>query len=108
MMKKVWSESGLLLRKQQEVLAEKQMRLEKAAGDQLKEANHRLVLAAAGLDNLSPLRVMGRGYAIFTKGARVVRDIQQVEIGDELQADIANGRLQVLIKGKEKIKRWKI
>jgi exodeoxyribonuclease VII large subunit len=108
MMKKVWSESGLLLRKQQEVLAEKQMRLEKAAADRLKEANHRLVLAAAGLDNLSPLRVMGRGYAIFTKGAKVVRDIQQVEIGDELQADIANGRLQVLIKGKEKIKRWKI
>jgi len=107
MMKKVWSEPGLLLKRQKDFLAEKQMQLGKAIGDQLKEANHQLALAASGLDNLSPLRVMARGYAIFSKDARVVCDIKRVDIGDELQADIANGRLQVLITGKEKIKRWK-
>ena len=107
MMKKVWSEPELLLNQQKKVLAEKQLRLQKAISDQQKGFTHRLALAATGLDNLSPLRVMARGYAIFTKGTTVVRDLRQVEIGEELQAEIANGRLQVLITGKEKIKRWK-
>ncbi|MCX5780377.1 MAG: exodeoxyribonuclease VII large subunit [Firmicutes bacterium] len=107
MMKKVWREPGLLLRKPKDVLAEKQMQLEKAIRDRLKEATHQLTLVAAGLDNLSPLRVMARGYAIFSKDGRAISDIQQVDIGDNLQAEMANGRLQVLITGKEKILRWK-
>lgn len=107
MMKKVWREPGLLLKKPKDVLGEKQMQLEKAMRDRLKEATHQLALVAAGLDNLSPLRVMARGYAIFSKDERVISDIQQVDIGDNLQAEMANGRLQVLITGKEKIIRWK-
>jgi len=51
---------------------------------------------------------MTRGYAILAKDERVVKDIGDIKVGDELQADLANGRLQVVIKGKEKIKRWKI
>jgi len=31
-----------------------------------------------------------------------------VEIGEELQATVANGQLQVVITGKGKVKRWKM
>ena len=108
MMKKVWREPGILLQKQQESLAETERKLKKAIEEKIKERSHQLALAAAGLDNLSPLKVMTRGYAILAKDERVVKDIGDIKVGDELQADLANGRLQVVIKGKEKIKRWKI
>lgn len=104
MMKKVWREPAILLQKKQESLAETQKRLKRSMEERIKEKSHDLALAAAGLDNLSPLKVMTRGYAILTKDKRVVKDVTDIEIGDELQADLANGRLQLLIKGKEKIK----
>lgn len=104
MMNKVWREPGILLQKQQESLAEMEKRLKRSMEEKIKEKSHHLALAVAGLDNLSPLQVMTRGYAILTKDERVVKDINDIEIGDELQADLANGRLLMLIKGKEKIK----
>jgi len=104
MMKKVWREPGILLRKQQESLAETEKRLKRAMEGIIKEKHHHLALSAAGLDNLSPLKVMTRGYAILTKDKRVIKDVRDIEVGDELQAELANGRLQVMIKGKEMTK----
>jgi exodeoxyribonuclease VII large subunit len=105
MMKKVWKEPRLLLQKKEELLDDKKKRLKKAMEENLKEKGHQLVLVIAGLDNLSPLKVMTRGYAILSKGERVVKDIHDVEIGEKLQATIANGQLQVVITGKGKVKR---
>jgi len=108
MMKKVWREPGLLLHDKKELLQEKEKRLGKAMGDRIKEADHHLALAAAGLDKLSPLKVMTRGYTILSKDQRLIKDISDVAIGDELQADLVKGQLRVVIKSKEKIRRWKI
>jgi exodeoxyribonuclease VII large subunit len=108
MMKKVWKEPNLLFVKKQEILNEEVKKLKKAMEHRINEQNHHLALAAASLDNLSPLRVMNRGYSILSKGEQVIRDIDEVEIGDELQADVSNGRLRVVIKCKEKAERWKI
>ncbi len=108
MMKKVWKEPRLLLQKKEELLQEKEKRLKKALEENLKEKGHQLTLAMASLDNLSPLKVMTRGYAILSKGERVVTDIHDVEIGEELLATVANGQLQVVITGKGKVKRWKM
>jgi len=107
MMKKIWKEPRLLLEKKDELLKDKVKRLKKAMDDKTNEEKHHLAMAAAGLDNLSPLRVMTRGYAILNKGERVIKDINEVNIGDELQADMSNGKLQVVIKCKEKVNRWK-
>lgn len=107
MMKKVWKEPRLLLQKKSELLEDKKKSLKKAMEKNLKEKGHQLALAIAGLDNLSPLKVMIRGYAILSKGEQVVKDIHDVEIGEKLQATVANGQLQVVITGKGKVKRWK-
>jgi exodeoxyribonuclease VII large subunit len=107
MMKRVWKEPRLLLQKKEEHLREKEKRLKKAIQENLKEKGHQLALAVAGLDNLSPLKVMTRGYAILSQGERVVKDIHDVEIGQELQVTVANGQLEVVITGKGKVKRWK-
>jgi exodeoxyribonuclease VII large subunit len=101
-MKRVWKEPGFFITRQETVLQDKRKRLVRAIQDKLKDDGHRLAMAIQGLDNMSPLKVMARGYAILTQGERVIMDINDVQIGEELQATLINGRLKLLIKGKEK------
>jgi exodeoxyribonuclease VII large subunit len=108
MMKEVWKEPRILVQKQEELLREKEKRLNKAIEENLKEKEHQLTLAVGGLDNLSPLKVMTRGYSILNKGERVITDINAVNIGEELQATVVNGQLQLIITGKGKGPEWKI
>lgn len=101
MMKKIWREPGLILQKQRNLQVEMEQRLKNAINGIIKEKGNHLALAATGLDNLSPLRVMSRGYAILSKDKKIIKDVTAIEIGDELQADLVNGRLRLLITGKE-------
>jgi len=107
MMKRVWREPALLLQKQAESVGDKVRRLEASMLAVLKDKNHKLALAAAGLDKLSPLQVLGRGFAILTQNDTVIRSIDQVGLEEEVQAELADGRLSILIKGKEKVERWR-
>ncbi len=104
MMKKIWSGPQILLERQKERLYDRQKALYNAMQDRMKEKGYELALAIAGLDKLSPLKVMQRGYALIQKDHRVISDIDQVNIGEEVQASLSNGRLRLEIKGKEKIR----
>ncbi len=61
----------------------------------------RLGRLAAGLDALSPLKVLGRGYAIARKGEDVVSSIDQAEPGDRLEVLVSDGGLRCVIEEKE-------
>ena len=62
---------------------------------------------AAGLDAMSPFRVMGRGYAIpYTEEGSVLTSIKQVRIGDPLELRVSDGRVLCRTEGKEK-KQWR-
>ncbi len=61
----------------------------------------RLGRLAAGLDALSPLKVLGRGYAIARKGEDVVSSIDQAEPGDRLEVLVSDGGLHCVIEEKE-------
>lgn len=61
----------------------------------------RLGRLAAGLDALSPLKVLGRGYAIARRGEDVVSSIAQAEPGDRLEVLVSDGALRCLIEDKE-------
>jgi exodeoxyribonuclease VII large subunit len=51
------------------------------------------------LDELSPLKVLDRGYAlIFDAAGKVVKDAAQVAAGDELRARLARGELRAVVK----------
>jgi exodeoxyribonuclease VII large subunit len=62
-------------------------------------SKQRLLLAAdsRGLDAVSPLRVLERGYAVAinARDGRAVTDATQVEVGDELDIRLSRGRLRV-------------
>jgi len=107
MMKRVWREPALLLQKQAETVRDRGRRLHQAMLAVLKDKNHKLALAAAGLDKLSPLQVLARGFAILTQNDTIIRSVDQVSLDDEVKAELADGSLRVLIKSKEKVERWR-
>ncbi|HEU4476918.1 MAG TPA: exodeoxyribonuclease VII large subunit [Pyrinomonadaceae bacterium] len=60
----------------------------------LEGARARLGLAAASLDALSPLAVLGRGYAIAQhEDGSLLRDANSVSLGERLRVRLAKGRI---------------
>ena len=57
---------------------------------------------AAALDALSPLKVLGRGYAVAqTEDGTVVRSARQVERGERLRLRLAQGGIVCEVKEKD-------
>lgn len=61
--------------------------------------DHRLKSAMVGLDSMSPLRVLDRGYSITqSHDGRVLRDAAGVAPGDTLEIRLAHGELSAEVK----------
>lgn len=78
-------------------------RLTHAMREYLENADHRLKLAARTLHTVSPLATLDRGFAIVTRATdgAVVTNAASVEVGDEIHARLAHGRLHARIIGKK-------
>lgn len=76
-------------------------RLPAAVKARLAAQRGRLGHLSAGLDALSPLKVLGRGYAIARSGADVVSSVGQVRPGDRLEVLVSDGALRCEVKEKE-------
>ena len=61
----------------------------------------RLGRLAAGLDAMSPLKVLGRGYAIARMGEDVVSSVTRTRPGDRLEVLVSDGALHCEVKEKE-------
>ena len=63
----------------------------------------RLDRLAASLDGLSPLSVLGRGYALVFDAARgrLVREAAEVEAGDALRIRLHSGAVRATVDSKE-------
>ncbi len=65
----------------------------------LQSAHRRLAPLSASLGQLSPLRVLDRGYAIVESGeGHVLTDAAQVAAGDPIAVRLAKGRLRAIVK----------
>ena len=64
----------------------------------LERCHAKFIQAAAILDNLSPLKVLDRGYAIATSKGEVVRDPARVRVGDELKVQVARGEIMTEVR----------
>lgn len=79
-----------------------QQRLGSAAARQLDGDSRRFAQLTAKLDALSPLKVLGRGYAMVqSKQGSVLRSSEQVQIGDNIYVKLAQGSLQCTVDAKE-------
>ncbi len=78
-------------------------RLDQVMRESLSRAEHRLSLASRTLNTVSPLATLGRGFAMVKRVADgvLVTDAASVEIGDEIEAQLARGTLKARVTGKE-------
>jgi exodeoxyribonuclease VII large subunit len=80
-----------------------QARLERAVRARLLHARGRFSTAARTLNAVSPLATIDRGFAVVTRSSdgALVTDAKSVEIGDEVTARLARGKLKARVTGKE-------
>jgi exodeoxyribonuclease VII large subunit len=91
---------GGLVRARQSLLAPLATRVGGAAQRLVPERRVRLGTAAARLDALSPLAVLGRGYALARgPGGEILRDARQVAPGAEIALTLARGELSAIVSG---------
>ncbi len=85
-----------------EQAADAQERLNAAMERKIEREKHRLSLAAARLDHLSPLKRLGGGYAFVSDpSGRAVRSIGQVSVRDALLITLRDGRLTARVEETE-------
>ena len=104
---RLWrAQAGLHIERLAVRAAQLDQRLKGAFTAQLASLGQRLALAARGLEGVSPLAVLGRGYAIATTAAgAAVSDAAQLATGETLDLRFARGsataRVTTVDEGKE-------
>ncbi|NPD32292.1 exodeoxyribonuclease VII large subunit [Eggerthellaceae bacterium zg-997] len=87
-----------LLAARAEEVSSRHARLRDAGASRLDACERQMGLAAARLNALSPLAVLGRGYAL-ARDARggVVKSTDQVSVGDALEVMVSDGRIACVV-----------
>lgn len=80
-----------LVRDRRGLVDRQRERLAAALTGQLAGEKERFVAAAAKLDALSPLKVLGRGYAIPQKGERVLTSVEELKEEDRFTLRLRDG-----------------
>lgn len=91
------------------LLSERRQRLDRAlerlqnlTERQLKDKQHRTLLALQKLDLLNPAHILAQGYAIVEKDGQIVTKVQNLQRGDVLNLRLQDGTTKVTVtSGKE-------
>ena len=80
-----------------------QQRVLSAAKDILAKRRRRFAELTAGLDALSPLKVLGRGYAMVQSAdGTLIKSAGQVETGEKIAVRLSEGSLRCTVEGRER------
>ncbi len=78
-----------------------QQKLGSAARTVVEKDSRRFAQLTAKLDAMSPLKVLGRGYAMVqSEKGEVLRSAEQVELGEQVRVRLGQGSLQCTVNGK--------
>lgn len=84
------------------ILDRMQERVLLAAKHQLERKRRHFSALAATLDAMSPLKVLGRGYAVVKQEERVIRSVTQLSVGDRVRISLSDGSAMACIEEFEK------
>lgn len=84
----------------QERLSALSQRLQTTMVQRLKDGTYRLGSTSRALHAVSPLQTLGRGYGIIRSypGKEVIRRAEQVQVGEQVEALLSQGRLLCQVK----------
>lgn len=82
-----------------------QQRLSEQMQRQLLQKRHQLKLHTAKLDSLSPLKKLCGGYSYTSVNGVNLTSIEQVQIGDVIDIDVADGEMQASILAIKQVRR---
>ena len=87
------------LRRHRQKLHDLEQRLQRALLWKLESYQRRLQQASEGLNALSPLQVLARGYALarLYPGGTPLYDVKQVKVGDLFSVQLGHGQLQACV-----------
>jgi exodeoxyribonuclease VII large subunit len=72
--------------------------LERAAAERLEDGRGRVAVAAAALDAMSPLAVLGRGYAlVHDESGRLLSSARETAAGERVRVRLAEGALGCVV-----------
>lgn len=74
-----------------------QQRMTAAIERKLSRERGRFTSLAAGLDAMSPLKVLARGYAVAHRDGKVLSSVAQAEIFDQIQIRLSDGQLDCTV-----------
>lgn len=83
------------------ILDHLQQRLVGSISTKVTGSRTRLTQLRVGLDAMSPLNVLTRGYAMASKDSYVVSTIEQVNTGDRISVRVSDGEISCQVLGKE-------
>jgi len=72
-------------------------RLIAAAGNITAKNRNKFTALAAGLDAMSPLKVLARGYSVAQKEGAVVKSVKDIKAGDGLTLSLADGSVDCTV-----------
>lgn len=78
-----------------------ELRLVSAVRESTARRRHELAIQAASLDALSPLAVLGRGYALASHEGKLLRSSADVEVEDVIDVRLAHGRVAARVTEKD-------
>ncbi len=78
-------------------LAQLQKQLDSAMRQRLAADRERFAKRAAALDAMSPLKVLGRGYALVKNGQKLVKSTNDAKPGDRLTLQLSDGTLPAIV-----------
>ena len=100
--RRVWQDSGALLQDKRLALDSVTARLEGAAQRSLQQKEQRLASFSAAVDAMSPLKVLGRGYAIATDDReQIIRASSQLTEGDRVHLRFHSGGAVCRVESRE-------
>ena len=79
------------------ILLEKESRLGVAMKNKISMKKMILSERFAALDNLSPLKIMNRGYSIVYSNEKIINSVSQLEKGDNIEIRLSDGMISAVV-----------
>lgn len=86
---------------QKEQIALRRQALDKAMKQLLKDKQQSFFRQVDALEHLSPLSLLKRGFGVTYKENTLVKSVQELEVGDNIQVKMQGGQIDALITAKE-------